>query len=129
MKQQTLDISQWRTVTLERWKTKETNPTITQAYCSEFPSCVMGEKKRRQSPGVSLHWDEEAQSVGRPGHLDFTGPHMWETNSREKNIELSQQTTDQCMHVRKLPKDREEPPKGNSAQHTHKAENSTYSHH
>ena len=44
MKQQTLDISQRRTVTLERSETKETNPTTTQAYRSEFPSCVMGRR-------------------------------------------------------------------------------------
>lgn len=93
MKQQTLDISQWRTVTLERWKAKEMNPTMTQAY-RWVSKLRHREKKCRQSPGVSLHWDEEAESAGRPRHLDFIGQRMWETNSRQKNMELSQQTTD-----------------------------------
>ena len=121
----------WASVNEGQWPLRDEKQKrrILQSHklTAEFPSCVTGRRnagKAQESPCIEM----KKLSVGKPRHLDFTGQHMWETNSREKNIELSQQTTDQCTHARKVPKDREKPPKGNSAQHTHKAENSTYSH-
>lgn len=106
----TVDISPWRTVTLKRWKTKEMSLTITQAFCSERVSrlCYRGEKGR-QTPAISLNCGEEAESLGRPRHTDFTymrKDSIHESYQQKENIGLSHLTTDQWIYSRKLPKNR-----------------------
>lgn len=88
MKQQTLGISQWRTVTLERWKTKETNPTVTQAYHWVSKLCHR-KKKCRQSPGVSLHWDEEAECGETKAPRFHRTAYVRDKQQREKYRTLS----------------------------------------
>lgn len=112
----------WTSVNEGQWpwemKSKRDEPH-TMLTALEFPSCVTGRRNAGKAQESPLHWDEEAEECGEHRYLRFVDSDVRDKQQTE-NIELSQQTTDQCMHLRKLLKDREKPPKGNSAQHTHK---------
>lgn len=100
-----------------------------------YPSLLLQERSQavskeefRQSPATSLSWGEEAESQGRPRHLKFTGQYTgMETTAERKKIWISLKISTQWM--RKLPKNTDQHPKGNSVQHTHRTENTTYFHH
>lgn len=85
-----------------------------QVCCLEkFSGLECREEQHRPSPAYFLIWEDGTESLGRPRKLDFLGKCTSDRTEpfREKSLgifkrsTLSISSTDQHIHVRKLPKD------------------------